>query len=456
MSITDACLKTKIQSNINAITSNCCSQAFVQETNAITSATSDRQISIATANDLPDLLTNYISPGQTVYVESLQSLMTTDGFSWYGLDGRKFRQDASEKILYVWGKNSNGQLGDGTTTSRSSPVTTAAGGNDWKLVAISSNNNNHALAIRSDNKLWGWGINSCGQLGNNTIIGTCSPIIISNDSWAAIAVSGRGSSAGVKTDGTLWTWGRNYCGILGDGTTTSRSSPGTIAGGGTNWSSISFGYDHSSAIKTDGTLWTWGRSSSGVLGSGNYTNRSSPGTTAGGGTNWCQSSSSYRNTAAIKTDGTLWTWGRNNCGQLGDGTTTVRQSPVTTAGGGTNWCKISAGVSHMSGIKTDGTLWTWGINNCCQLGDGAGGYGIKKSSPGTTAGGGTNWCVASAGCYHSAGVKTDGTLWTWGGGTGGALGIGSNSNRSIPTQISLSNWSFVVAGECNTAAIRTF
>jgi alpha-tubulin suppressor-like RCC1 family protein len=136
-------------------------------------------------------------------------------------------------------------------------------------------------------------------------------------------------------------------GQLGDGTTTSRSSPGTTAGGGTTWCQVSSGIVHIAAIKTDGTLWSWGSGNCGKLGDGTIANRCSPGTTSGGGTTWCQVSAgkgnSGDNTAAIKTDGTLWTWGQNNSGQLGDNTTTNRCSPITTAGGGTSWTYVNMG-----------------------------------------------------------------------------------------------------------------
>jgi len=137
---------------------------------------------------------------------------------------------------------------------------------------------------------------------------------------------------------------------LGDGTTISRSSPGNTAGCGTTWCTVAAGQNSSSAIKTDGTLWTWGGNDNGILGSGNLVSRSSPGTTSGGGTNWCSVSLSRLTSAAVKTDGTVWTWGWNNAGQLGDGTVITRSSPVTTAGGGNNWCAVSAGAYHTAAI----------------------------------------------------------------------------------------------------------
>ena len=157
-------------------------------------------------------------------------------------------------------------------------------------------------------------------------------------------------TAAIKTDGTLWTCGYNIVGQLGDGTTGRKSSPVTTAGGGTNWKQVSCGYWHTAAIKTDGTLWTCGYNGNGQLGDGTTVNKTSPVTTAGGGTNWKQVASGYYHTAAIKTDGTLWTCGYNSFGQLSDGTTVNKSSPVTTVAGGTNWKQVACGTWHTAAI----------------------------------------------------------------------------------------------------------
>jgi alpha-tubulin suppressor-like RCC1 family protein len=223
----------------------------------------------------------------------------------------------------------------------------------------------------------------------------------------------------------LWTWGANYIGVLGDNTTTARSSPGTTAGGGVNWASVSIALFNNTSfsqstqaagIKIDSTLWTWGDNYAssfvgGALGTGDKVNRSSPGTTAGGGTNWKQVSVGTNNSsssaaraymAAIKTDGTLWTWGDNYGGQsLGDGTATARSSPGTTAGGGSNWKQVSCGATRTNAaIKTDGTLWTWGYNDFGQLGTG---NTTSRSSPGTTLGNST-WKSVTGGIYTMLGI----------------------------------------------------
>jgi alpha-tubulin suppressor-like RCC1 family protein len=156
-------------------------------------------------------------------------------------------------------------------------------------------------------------------------------------------VSARALTAIIKTDGTLWIWGRGDFGQLGNAAITNRSTPVTTFAGGTNWKQVSSGTGHTAAIKTDGTLWTWGYGTLGRLGNRITTgNISTPITTFAGGTNWKQVSSGSDHTAAIKTDGTLWTWGYGNNGELGNNATTNRSTPVTTFAGGTNWKQVSA------------------------------------------------------------------------------------------------------------------
>jgi alpha-tubulin suppressor-like RCC1 family protein len=260
----------------------------------------------------------------------------------------------------------------------------------------------------------------------------------------------------IKTDGTLWACGYNANAQLGVGTTVVQSSPTTVAGGGTNWKQVSMGGVHAAAIKTDGTLWTWGDDIYGELGNGTTVSRSSPGTTAAGGTNWKLVSCGYAHVAAIKTDGTLWLWGDGSWGQLGNngsGSGNRISSPVTTSAGGTNWRQIACGYRHTAAIKTDGTLWTWGRDYYGELGQGI--YSSSVLTPQTVLGGGTTWQQVSAGLQITAAVKTDGTLWTWGKDTYGALGTGTTVNASSPvtTIKGGNNWKSVTVGYNNIFGI---
>jgi alpha-tubulin suppressor-like RCC1 family protein len=444
-------LTTPVQAAIDALTtSSDVKNLLLLSATASKIANGCTQSTVATSDALPNLHTANMPNGQVVFVSALNVPVISSNEAWIGLDGRMLRNDSPISRLWTWGDNSSGKLGTGTTTDQSSPGTTAGGGTTWSSVSASCF---HTAATKTDGTLWTWGSNAYGRLGDGTTVAQCSPGTTAGGgtNWSSVSASSC-NTAGVKTDGTLWTWGANGNGQLGDGTVLCRSSPGTTAGGGTNWISVSAGNLFSAAIKTDGTLWTWGINGVGQLGTDTTTDRSSPGTTAGGGTNWSKVGASQCHTAGIKTDGTLWTWGQNTCGRLGDGTTTNRSSPGTTAGGGTDWSSVSGGYKHTAAIKTDGTLWTWGTNVVGQLGDGT---IAARSSPGTTAGGGTNWSSVSAGWHHTSGVKTDGTLWTWGINMDGALGDGTITNRSSPgtTAGGGTTWSSVSSGMLMTAAI---
>jgi alpha-tubulin suppressor-like RCC1 family protein len=271
--------------------------------------------------------------------------------------------------------------------------------------------------------LWTWGHNYAGGLGTNDTTNRSTPVttLAGGANWKQVA-SGQGFSAAIKTDGTLWTWGNNSNGKLGDNTVVNKPTPVQVFGSATNWKQVDCAFGaFAAAIKTDGTLWTWGNNASyGPLGDNTVVNKPTPVTTFAGGTNWKQVSCGAIHAAAIKTDGTLWCWGYNGSGGLGINNTITRSTPVTTFAGGTDWKQVSCGDYHTAAIKTDGTLWIWGENGTGQLGDNT---TRARSTPVTTFAGGTNWKQVSGGKGssggggfngHTAAIKTDGTLWTWG------------------------------------------
>jgi len=344
--------------------------------------------------------------------------------------------------LWAWGNAINGRLGNATTTPiRSTPVTTSSGGINWKLPSGTSN---ASAAIKTDGTLWVWGTNTAGGLALGP--STASPLtpvttFAGGNNWKSLS----GTTSAIKTDGTLWVWGSATGGRLGNATTTpNRSTPVTTFAGGNNWKQVS----GTAAVKTDGTLWVWGDQARGRLGNGVTTGSiSTPVTTFAGGNNWKQVSTGGQSCAAVKTDGTLWTWGNGSNGRLGNGVTTGSIStPVTTFAGGNNWKQVSCGDIHVAAIKTDGTLWTWGYGNNGRLGNAVTTGNI--STPVTTFAGGTNWKQVSGGDLVSAAIKTDGTLWIWGSAVNGSLGnTFSSSAISIPTPITTfmggTNWKYV-------------
>ena len=336
--------------------------------------------------------------------------------------------------LYAWGDNSTGQLGLGDTTNRSSPVQVGALVT-WAEVTTGGS---ATVAIKNDGTMWSWGYNGQGQLGLGDTTERSSPVQIGAlTTWASVSVGGNFALA-IKTDGTLWSWGSNTTyGQLGLGDTTNRSSPVQV-GALTTWAKVGPGQASSFAIKTDGTMWSWGRNDDGALGidDGSFARRSSP-VQIGSNTYWADVAGGKDGALAVTTDGKLYAWGYNGSGQLGLGNTTYRISPVQV-GALTTWAKVSMGFGNYSiAVKTDGTLWGWGKNNFAQLGLN---NTTDYSSP-VQVGALTNWSKIAAGNENVLAIKTDGTLWTWGYNNKGQLGLGDTTDRSSPVQVgALTTW----------------
>ena len=352
----------------------------------------------------------------------------------------------TDKTLWVWGSNninSSKHLGLFVSISNPSFVNTK------NLYSEISAGQYFSMGISKDGKLWGWGINTSGQLGDNTLVSKSSPVQIGTlSNWSKVA-SGDNFSLSIKTDGTLWGWGvQNTNGELGNNTKISTSSPiqiGTLS----NWSQISAGLNHVVSIKTDGTLWTWGNNSSGELGLNLATteHRSSP-VQLGTLNDWSKVFAGENHTLAVKTDGTLWSWGSNSNGQLGQNiaTNAPRSSPVQV-GSLRNRLNIASGGTYSIAVKTDGTLWAWGNNTNGQLGTS---NTTQYSSP-VQVGTLTNWLKIYTGESSSGqstlAIKRDGTLWAWGLNTSGQLGTGTTTTISSPVQIGTrKDWLSVAVG----------
>tara|TARA_B100001094_G_C18071317_1_gene740170 strand:- start:45 stop:1229 length:1185 start_codon:yes stop_codon:yes gene_type:complete len=345
--------------------------------------------------------------------------------------------------MWAWGYNPAGELGQNNRTNYSSPIQIA--GTTWSKVGVLSYGS-QSIATKTDGTLWMWGYNDFhGNLGQNNLTSYSSPVQIPG-SWKNSTV-GYNMTAAIKTDGTLWSWGDNNYGQLGQntqGTPSKRSSPIQI-GSDTTWEDISAAVALCHAVKTDGTLWLWGVLSNGAHGNGpsySPTQRSSP-VQVGSATNWsfAESGGNYQMLAS-KTDGTLWAWGNNGFGANGTNSTAgsvydPTQIPGAWAVGRGKFC-----VNYEDGacaIKADGTLWSWGSNNDGKLGLNQS-EPVKISSP-VQVGSGTDWAVVSSQSKHVVATKTDGTLWAWGNGGYGSLGLNAITKRSSPTQIPGTDWS---------------
>jgi uncharacterized repeat protein (TIGR03803 family) len=324
----------------------------------------------------------------------------------------------SDGTLWAWGANGSSQLGDGTTTSRPTPVQIGAATN-WKYVSAGGL---HSVATRTDGTLWAWGLNSSGQLGDGTTTTRTAPTQVGTSTLWAIVAAGDVHSAAVRNDGTIWTWGANTNGQLGNGSTDSIAHPSPSAVGSTfsnAFGAVSAGTDFTLAVKGNGTLWSCGLNSTSQLGDGTSTTRTSL-TQIGVATTWNTVSAGQAFAIARRTDGTLWRWGNNAAGQLGSGSVFTFASPVQL-GTDTNWQSAVAGATHVLAIKTDGTLWSWGANALGQLGLGFADIAVRGTVP-VQVGTDTRWVRAAAGAGFSLATKSDGTLWSWGGNASGQLG----------------------------------
>ena len=323
----------------------------------------------------------------------------------------------TDGTLWAWGRNSHGRLGDGTTANRVQPVQVLTN------VVYATAGVNSSAAIRTDGTLWTWGLNSSGQLGDGTSTTRLSPVQVLTN-VTSVAAGGLHFLA-IRSDGTLWAWGGNQFGSLGDGTATSRIRPVQIM---TNVVSVSANYWHSYAIRSDGTLWAWGVNWAGEVGDGTGAARFSPVQIL---TNVISVEAGTDHCLAIRSDGTLWAWGNNPQGALGDGTTITRHRPVQIL---TNVVSASGGIRYSLAIRNDKTLWAWGSNDFGKLGDGT---FTNRFSPVQVL---TDVVAISAGVGygsllgHSLAIRSDGTLWAWGGNTAGQLGDGSIINRLAPVQ----------------------
>jgi len=393
---------------------------------------------VSTCTNLPNATTYN---GRMVYVDDENKYYYAVQGAWNS-DFSTFSHAVSCQA-YVWGRNYNGVLGDNTTVNKSSPISVLGGFTDWRQVSAGYQ---HSLGLRTNGVLYAWGCNGQGRLGDNCTTNRSSPVsVVGFTDWCQ-AAAGRNSTLAVRTNGSAWAWGSNESGQLGDNTTVSKSSPVSVVGGFTDWCQISSGYKYSLALRSGGTLWAWGYNGSGRLGDNSATNRSSPVSVVGGFTDWCNISAGHTHSAAVRTNGTAFAWGRNNYWQIGNGGNTSASSP-TQVSTYTDWIQVSAGNNFTLGVRSNGTAWGWGSTRYGQIGVNKGGN-YCCITPASIVGGFTDWCRASAGFRHSLGVRTNGTAWAWGDNNYGQLGNNATGDLSSPVSVvgGFTNWAQVSAG----------
>jgi len=498
--------------------------------------------------------------------------------------------------MWAWGNNSGGRLGLGDTAVRLTPyavLTTPVSGDSWTAVFAGAQ---HTIALRDDGTLWTWGINAQGQLGINNTSNQSTPLQVllagvSGDDWITVSAGGEHTIA-LRDDGTFWSWGNNGSGQLGkgiagdgQGTNTNNWTPWRIAASllptsASDWTvadtattpnngavdvamrtrSITLRFDrpmrtdasflddatiaidngaavnvsagvwsedntvftapltlvaeetlhevtahgfvdefsslsgtsemnshtwtfttgeipvdvvriatgdlHTLVIQADGTLWAWGSGFQGRLGLGDATPRSVPTEVPvpGGGLHyWTEVVAGSAHSLALRDDGTLWAWGNGQVGRLGIGGTANQLTPaqVDVPGGiPYYWTAISAGDSHSLALRSDGTLWAWGSGGAGRLGTGDTANQLTPVQVNVPGGTSYYWAAVSAGDAHSFALRSDGTLWAWGNGGAGRLGIGGAANQLTPVQVNVPGgtsyyWTSVSTGNSHTLALRS-
>lgn len=325
--------------------------------------------------------------------------------------------------LWTWGNNQNGQLGNGTTTGKTEPVQIGTD-TDWLKIFVGSFT---TFAIKIDGTLWAWGNNANGCAGIGDILISTDPVQVGTDSDWEIVASGHDHTIALKTDGTLWAWGTNTYGELGIGTTGNSVKYPERVGTANDWAFVEAGVNFSAAIKTDRTLWLCGYNPFGNLGNGTTQDAATfaqPDTAASA---WAAVALGEYHTLAVKTDGTLWGWGRNENGQLGNGACNDAFLPVQI-GTDDDWRTISAGLNTTLALKTDNSLWAWSNKGTAQ-------NKITHSSLPVKIGTDTNWKLIMAGGNDALALKPDSSLWSFGSGQYGITNSNSTNKAGKPVQV---------------------
>jgi alpha-tubulin suppressor-like RCC1 family protein len=391
-------------------------------------------------------------------------------------------------IGYCWGSDSNGQLGNDATSGDKNTPNEIDLPEDFTKISISGNT---ACGLRASGKISCWGEGTSGQMGNGTTTATNPAPVEVSDPGPFIDVSvGWGQTiCAVKTTGSVWCWGSDSNGVLGDGDLNSSGvtrpvqtklgnafqisgrnvramyalvDTSAVAPVGTNDFNRKFTVAasetdalHACQIRADGTLWCWGVEGNGELGNGGGATdtAANPVAVTDPGP-WYQVSAGRDHTCAIKTDGTAWCWGTDANGELGNAGTTgdqVSPSPVTNADN-VPWTQISAGIYSTCGIKVDGSLWCWGGDSAGQLGNGAGGSSTQPSAVTSS----LPWTMVSMGYGTACGIKSDNTLWCWGDASYGRLGNGTTSPAlQSPAQVGSDKWSYIRTSAATVCGIKT-
>jgi alpha-tubulin suppressor-like RCC1 family protein len=321
---------------------------------------------------------------------------------------------------WAWGENANAQLGSGTTTGKVAPSEVIS----LPAASAVAAGSFHSLALRPDGTVAAWGRDARGTLGNGApAVDQSTPVSVSGLTGVAGIAAGCDHSLARRTDGTVRAWGSDASGQLGDGAVLATQFAPVAVPLLTGVAGIAAGCDHSLAVRTDGTVQSWGSDASGQLGDGGALVGQPTPLAVTGLTGVVAVAGGDGFSLALRTDGTLRSWGLDSWGQLGDGAALTNQAVPVSVVGLTNVVAIAAGESHSLALRADGTVWSWGYDGWGQLG-----RGVRDLNPHptpTAVPGLSNVVAIAAGKSHSLAIRSDGTVWAWGSNWIGQLGLGT-------------------------------
>ena len=332
--------------------------------------------------------------------------------------------------VFCWGDNRYGGLGDGTTTERPAP-TPVAGGLAFRSVAAG---NGYTCGLTAANAAFCWGDNGSGngygygELGDGTTTSRTAPVAVQGATFGSV-VAGEYHSCALTPGGTAYCWGSDTYGQLGDGTPTAERSAPVAVQVLLYFSSITVGDRHSCAVTAAGAAYCWGFNGLGELGDGTTTDRSTP-VAVQGGIAFTSLAAGFGYACGMTAAGVAYCWGDNSNGELGDGTTTAHATPAPVAGG-LKFASLVAREGGACGLIVGGAAYCWGRNPDGELGDGT---TTQRLTP-TAVAGSLTFASLTAGDFHACGLTTGGTAYCWGDNTYGELGDRTTVNRSVPTAV---------------------